>query len=193
MRIFSRMTGSVAVLALIAAAASPAAARDGRWGGRHHHDRGPSAGSVIGAIAAVGILAAVASSAAKKREAEQRRYEVNPPVSGGYDERYDERYGDGDARYDGRAAPDPRYNDVRGDRADQDAAVNDCVVAARDEAGRGGSFAEITGVGGVSPRVGGWDVTGRVEQRSSYRADDGSQRNFRCSWSDGRVGGLSLD
>jgi len=201
MRFLSRLTGGIATAALIASVASPAAARDWRWGPpHHHHDHGPSAGAVIGAIAAVGIVAAIASAASKKKQEteQQRRYDADPPYDRSRDEdRYDDRYSDRDryddgARYDG-GRDDSRYDEVRSSRGDQDAAVDACVVAARSEASRNGEYAEIRGVTSVSPSSSGWAVSGSVEQRSSYRATDGWQRNFRCTWQSGRVSGLSLD
>ncbi|MBO9575592.1 MAG: hypothetical protein J7494_07650 [Sphingobium sp.] len=201
MRIFSKLTGGIAAAALVASAAGPAAARDWRWGSSHyHHDRGPSAGAVIGAVAAVGIIAAIASAASKKKQEteQQRRYDVDPPYDRSRDDyRYDDRSSDGD-RYDDGARYDsgrdgPRYDDARSSRGDQDAAVDACVVAARSEASRNGDYAEIKGVTSVSSSSNGWAVSGSVEQRSSYRATDGWQRNFRCTWQSGRVSGLSLD
>jgi len=194
MRLGSRLAGGIVAAALITAAASPAAARGWGWRGplpRYHHDRGPSAGAVIGAIAAVGILAAVASSAARKRDAEQRRYEDAPP----YDRAAEDRYADRDDepyRYD-TPADSPRYDDSAADPGEQDAAVNACVLAARDEAGRNGDYAEVRGVTGISRLGSGWDISGRVEQRATFSAIDSWQRNFRCAWQNGRVSAVSLD
>lgn len=184
MRIRSRLTGGLAAAALIASAASPAAARDWRWGGkRHHHDHGPSAGAVIGTIAAVGLIAAIASAASKK-DAEPRPEPRNS----------DRDWNDEDARYEDGGEDAPRYDDARPDRGAQDRAVDACVLAARSEASRNGDYAEIRGVTGVSARGnGGWDISGNVEQRSSYSATDGWQRSFRCSWQDGQVSAVSLN
>lgn len=196
MRIFSKLAGGVTALALVATAAAPAAARDwGGWqGGHRHHDRGPDAGTVIGVIAAVGIFAAIASAASKKKEAAERRYDAPPPDDYGYydngaprprDDRYDE------GRYDSRSST-PRYDDRRA-RADEDAAVDACAVAARDRASGGSSYAEVRGIDGVTARGNGYEVTGQIEQRSSYRSNDGWSRNFRCNWTDGRVSAVSVD
>ena len=197
MRTRSRFIGVLIGSALIASAATPAAARGWDWGGRghRHYDRGRDAGAVIGAIAAVGIIAAIASSASKKRQVEvERRYEPAPPYSGP-DDRYDEAGPQDDgASYDGRAVG-PRYDDGRegGIVSGQDAAVDGCVLAARDRASGNGDYAEIRGVTNVSPRGSGWDVSGQVEQRASYRATESWSRNFSCSWQDGRVSAVSLD
>jgi hypothetical protein len=67
------------------------------------------------------------------------------------------------------------------------------VLAARDQASGNGDYVEIRGVDGVTPKGSGWEVTGHLDQRSSYRANDGWSRSFRCSWQDGRVSGLSLN
>lgn len=193
MRIVSNLTGGIAVAALLAVSAAPVSAR-GHWDGprsrhHHHHDRGPSAGAVIGTIAAVGLLAAIASAASRKKdEAADRRYDDAPSYP---DERYDERHDDA-PHYDGRAGGS-RYDPGREDAAGQDAAVDACVVAARDEASRGGDYAEILGVTGVGRLGNGWDVSGRVEQRQSYRAADGWTRNFRCAFQNGRISAVSLD
>ena len=182
MHILSRLTGGTAAAALLLSAACPAVAGDGRWDGprRHHdHDRGPSAGAVIGALAAVGIVAAIASSASKKKDAEKRATE-------------DRARSDEGARYDGRDSAS-RYDDVRAEQRDQEAAVDACAVAARSQAGGSGDYAEIKGVNDVSAWGSGWTVSGRVEQRSGYSASDSWQRMFRCNWRDGRVSSVALD
>lgn len=196
MRIFSKLTGSIAVVAMVAASATPASARGwGGWQGGHHHDRGPDAGTVIGVIAAVGIFAAIASAASKKKEAAERRYDAPPPEDYGYYDNgaprpRDDRYDEG-ARYDSRSGTS-RYDDSRAS-ADEDAAVDACAVAARDRASGGSSYAEVRGINGVTARGNGYEVTGEVEQRSSYRSNDGWSRNFRCNWQDGRVSAVSVD
>ncbi len=192
MRILSTLTGGVAAAALLAVSATPAAARGGPWDGprprHHHHDRGPSAGAVIGTIAAVGILAAIASAASKKKqETAERRYEDAPYP----DEHYDDR-DDRAPRYDSRPEGS-RYEPGRSDLSGQDEAVDACVIAARDEASRNGDYAEILGVTGVGRLGNGWDVSGRVEQRQSYRAADSWTRNFRCAFQNGTISAVSLD
>ncbi|MBO9582103.1 MAG: hypothetical protein J7498_14525 [Sphingobium sp.] len=200
MRILSKLTGGVAALALVATATTPAAARGwGGWnGGYRHHDRGSDAGAVIGAIAAVGIIAAIASAASSsnKTRVVERRYDAPPPGDYGY---YDngaprprtDRYGDYDSRYDSRSTA-PRYGDGFAG-SEEDAAVDACAVAARDRASSGSNYAEIRGINGVTARGNGYEVTGQIEQRSSYRAGDGWSRNFRCSWTDGRVTAVTVD
>ncbi len=200
MRIFSKLTGGIAAVALIAVSTAPASARgwNSGWGGHRHHDRGASAGEVIGAIAAVGIIAAIASSASKKNKevVVERRYDTPPPSTYDDDDAYYDngaprpRYDDG-TRYDSRS-PD-RYDDGRSFLSEQDEAVDGCVLAARDKASGGRGYAEVQGVTGVQARGNGWDVTGQVEQRSTFRANDGWSRNFRCTWQDGRVSAVTLD
>jgi len=196
MRIFSKLTGGIAAVALIAVATTPAAARGWGWqGDYHHHDRGPSAGAVIGAIAAVGIIAAIASSASsKKAQTSERRYDAPPPEDyGTYDNGAprprDDRYDDG-ARYDSRSAT-PRYEGAV--TSGEDEAVDACALAARDRASEGRNYAEVRGIDQVKARGNGFDVTGQIEQRSTYRANDGWSRNFRCSFVDGRVNAVSVD
>ncbi len=87
------------------------------------------------------------------------------------------------ARYDNRTNP-PRNDDARGTPSAEDVAVDGCALAARDRAGEGSSYAEVRGITNVTSRAMAGDVTGTLEQRSSYRAGDGWSRNFRCSWDD---------
>lgn len=199
MRILSKLTGGIAALAMVAASAAPAAAQGRGWGGwqggYRHHDRGPDAGTVIGVIAAVGIFAAIASAASKKKQATERSYDAPPPQDYGYYDNgaprpKDDRYGDNDSRYDSRSTT-PRYESQVS--SDEDAAVDACAVAARDRASGGSNYAEVRGINGVTARGNGYEVTGQIEQRSSYRASDGWSRNFRCTWTDGRVGAVTVD
>jgi hypothetical protein len=203
MRTLSKLTGGVAALALMTVSAAPANARDWGWqGGHRHHDRGPDAGTVIGAIAAVGIIAAIASAASsssRNKQATERRYDAPPPDDYGYydngaprsrGDRYDGRSDDG-AGYDSRSSQ-PRYDDARGPSG-EDAAVDACALAARDRASAGSNYAEVRGIDSVTAKGSGFDVRGKIEQRSSYRANDGWSRDFTCSYTDGRVSAVSVD
>jgi hypothetical protein len=135
MRIFSKLTGGIAAVALIAVSTTPASARGWGWhGGYRHHDRGPDAGTVIGAIAAVGIIAAIASAASSSRKAQttERRYDAPPPEDyGTYDNgaprSRDDRYNEGGARYDSRSTP-PRSEGAAA--SGEDEAVDACALAA---------------------------------------------------------------
>lgn len=182
MNVRSKLAGAVALSALVLVSASPAAARgyDGRWG--RYHPRGhDNSGAVIGAILGVGILAAIASSAAKSRDDRNR----------GYDPQYDNRsYDDGSYGYD-NGATSGAYSDSAS-LADENAAVDACAIAARDEASRNGNFAEVRDITGTRPFGNGWDVTGTVSERAGYRAGDSRLRSFRCIWDDGRVEGVSF-
>ena len=197
MRIFSKLTGGIAVVALVAASATPASARSwGGWNGGHrHHDRGPDAGTVIGAIAAVGLIAVIASaaSASKKKETAERRYDSPPPEDYGYyDNGAPRPPSDPDRdRYDSRSGTS-RYDDSFAG-ADEDGAVDACAVAARDRASGGNSYAEVRGIDRVTAHGNGYEVTGQVEQRSRYRSNDGWSRNFRCTFRDGRVTAVNVD
>ena len=51
----------------------------------------------------------------------------------------------------------------------------------------GGGFADIRRITGVTPRGNGYDVTGTIDQRSSYSARDGRERSFTCAFDNGRV------
>lgn len=197
MRIFSKLTGGIAAVTLIAATAAPGSARGWGWqGGYRHHDHGSDAGAVIGAIAAVGIIAAIASAASSSnnRQTTERRYDAPPPEDyGTYDNGAprprDDRYDDG-ARYDDGSKA-PRYDGAVA--SGEDEAVDACALAARDRASEGRNYAEVRGIDRVTARGNGFDVSGQIEQRSSYRANDGWSRNFRCSFADGRVGSVTVD
>lgn len=199
MKMQSRFAVAIAGAAMVLASTTPAAARgyDGRWGrypSHHHRDRDNS-GAVIGAILGVGLIAAIASAASKQRQAQPRypqpRYEDRD-----YDPRYDDgRYDNRDYGYDGRA-DDRRHDDARADysttSADEDAAVDACALAARDEASRMGGFADVRDITGARPFGNGWDVTGTLSQRASYSAPESRLRSFRCIWDGGRVEGVTF-
>lgn len=195
MRTRSKVLGGLAATALIVAAASPASARGWGWGPPRHDHHDSDAGVIVGALVGVGIIAAIASAASSKnRQADDRRYDYDAPPPSDYPrdgQSYDNRYDDRGADYDGRRDAAPPAG--RGITSAEDAAVDGCVLAARDQASGTGDYVEIRGVDGVAPKGSGWEVTGHLDQRSSYRANDGWSRNFRCSWQDGRVSALSLD
>ncbi len=176
MTVRSKLAAALAASALVLVSASPAAARgyDGRWGG-HHHRGHDNSGAVIGAILGVGILAAIATSASRSRNADRSVYR------GGYDPRYDNRGYDGGYGDDGGVS-----------YADEDAAVDACAIAARDEATRNGSFAEVRDITSSRPFGNGWDVTGVVSERVGYRGADSRLRSFRCIWDNGRVEGVNF-
>lgn len=193
----SKLALGLAAGALVIGSVSPAAARgyDGRWRHRHHDD-GPSAGAIFGVLLGVGVIAAIASANAKKnKEAQQQRYDPRYGDRGyddrGYDSRgYDDRdYGRSDEgrNYDGRSN-DRNYGNSQG-YASEDEAVDACATAARDQAG---GFAEVRGITDVRPFGNGFDVTGTIDQRSSYRANDRRTRSFRCTFDNGRVAGVSF-
>lgn len=200
----SKLAGGLAAVALLLVSASPADARGyGRWHPRHH-DRG-SAGAVIGVLLGVGIFAAIASAAQDRgtvRRDSDRRYDPrydDPAYDGPHADSRDEPRAGGypayDPRdYDGRAPDERDYRNAYGmaDEADEDAAVDACAIAARDEVSRMGGFAEIRGITGTQPYGEGWDVTGIVDQRANWRSRDSELRSFRCIWQAGRVSGVSF-
>lgn len=186
----SKLASGLAAVALVLVSASPADARGyGRW--HRHHDR-VDAGAVFGVLLGVGILAAIASSASKDRNATDRRVDDRR-----YDPRYDERRADdrgyGPRDYDNRSVDDRAYDSGGANYASEDAAVDACAVAARDEASRSGDFAEVRDITGAQPYGNGWDVTGTVDQRGSYRSSDSRLRSFRCIWEDGRVSDVTFN
>ena len=179
-----RALALLAVTAVIAASVSPAAARDryrhpgygygygGGWygspyRGRHYrHHRGLDAGDVIGIAAVLGAVAVIASSANKDKRSTRSS-----------DRDYDPDYRRDDDRSDDFAAG-----------YDEDEAVNACASAAREEAERGGGFAEIVDVD--EPRSAGrdgWRIQGSLEHRRAYQDRSGLQKNFTCSYEGGRV------
>ena len=189
MTVRSKLVLGLVAGALVVGSISPASARGyDRW---RYRDRGPSTGAVLGVLLGVGVIAAIASSNAKKqREVESRPYDPDARIGDRtYDPQRDRTYDD--QRYDNRTN-DRSYDNGRA-FGNEDEAVDACAVAARDEASRNGSFAEVRDITGVRPYgSGGYDVTGVVEQRSGYRANDNRARSFRCTWQDGRVGGVSF-
>lgn len=196
MRLGRVITGALVGTALVMGSIAPAAARDRHWddrgwgGGRdrhwHHHDDFDF-GDAVGIAALIGAIAVVASSMSKDRQARAQGDNGSdappPPPSSGADGRYD----------DGRYGDDSRSNrDDSGAIASEDAAVNACAVAARDEASGPDGYAEIRDIGQPEPIDRGWNIDGRVEQRASYRDDKGTLRRFTCTVRDGRVAEVYL-
>lgn len=198
MKFHSKVAMAAAAGAMVLASSAPAAARgyDGRWGRYpQHHRNHDNSGAVIGAILGVGLLAAIASSASRQREAQQG-YRVPRPGERGYDPRYDERdyrSSDNDRGYaDNRGYDDAPYSSNDYAQVDENAAVDACALAARDEASRSGDFAEVRDITGARPFGNGWDVTGTVSQRASFSSADSRVRSFRCIWDSGRVDGVTF-
>jgi len=202
----SKFVGALAGAALIAVSATPASAQ-GRYRWHHRHDDGVNAGTVIGVLAAVGIFAAIASAASNDRRSRDGGYDNRPYDDRPYDDRnYDDRgydnnrpYDDqgsqdsGSYGYDSRSAGDDGYVGAGADPAGEDIAANACAIAARDQSARNGGFAEVRSITAVRPFGTGYDVTGTLDQRSSYRASDGRLRSFRCIWDNGQVGSVSFN
>lgn len=177
-----RLLGLVSAIAMVGASVAPATARDhGRygWGGYGHHRQyrhggGLDAGDVIGIAALIGAVAVIANAASKDKD--RRAPDARTPYPDSY--------------------PDDRSTNRREDAQPalgEDAAVDACVDAVRDEAERGGDYAEILDV--ERPRAQGdddWEVEGRVEQRRSYRDSDGQTRRFSCDVRGGRVADVRL-
>jgi hypothetical protein len=174
-----RIAGTLAVVASMGLAASPAMADrgwDGGYGGHGgyghhgHRDHDDGFGTFLGIAALVGVAAVIASSAAKKKKAEQNR----------------DYRDDRDGR-DERGYRDDRYNDTQ----QEDVAVNDCALAARDEGSREGNYAEVRDITSSRPSRDGWEIEGTIDQRESYRGE-GRTRSFTCTWRDGRVADVTL-
>lgn len=184
-----RLLGLISAVAMAGAGIAPAAARDhGRhgwgspgygWSGyrphRHYRHRdGLDAGDVIGIAALIGAVAVIASAASKDRAGDHR--DGRTPDPNGYPE---------DRNADRQNETDSAFG--------EDAAIDACIDAVRDEAERNGGYAEILDVEQPLARGDGeWDVEGRVEQRQSYRDADGQSRRFSCDVRDGRVADVRL-
>lgn len=188
MRAFSRWAGSLALAGVLASAATPAMAQGwggrgwngGGYGGRGGYDRnwdrgrnrgGDGFGVFLGVAALVGAVAVIASSAEKNKRAAENRA-VDPT--------YDRSYEGG---VSSNAAPV--------DAGAENAAVDACALAARDEGSQGGAYAEVRDITAARPFDGGWAVDGTVDQREGYRGQ-GVQRRFSCTWRDGRVANVVL-
>lgn len=93
---------------------------------------------------------------------------------------------DKNARADRERTPDRRdWSDA------EDRAVDDCALAAREEAERQARHADIASIGEVRSVTDGWNVDGTVELRDSYR-DTAEVRRFSCDWRGGRVANVYL-
>lgn len=203
-----RFVGVMLSAALLAGSATPAMAQS--WGGgynsghswgsgwsgsgwrndryrdryRHyrHRDRGLNAGDVIGIAALIGAVAVIASSASKDKRAKQPDYREYPdapsyPAPSSYP-----------------TSNQGSYPAAGGTSAwSSDSAIDACISAVRARAEDERGYAEIVDV--AEPRVNGqdgWSIDGRVEQRSSYRSNDGQTRRFSCDVRGGQVAEVYL-
>jgi hypothetical protein len=180
MRKASRLASGLALAAMLGTAASPAIAGRGwyggghggysGWGGHHHRHRGhdDGFGAFLGAAAVIGAVAIIASSASTADE------------SDGY---ADDRAGD---------APEGAPEDTADASSGEEAAVDDCAVAAREEASQGGYYAEVRDIIDAQPiDDNGWAVDGTIDQRQGYRGESEARR-FSCIWRDGRVADVTF-
>ncbi len=133
----------VAASAATMIAATPADARD-RYGNRD----GIDAGDVIAGALIIGGIAAIASAGSRDRYGYGRNY----------DRGYRSGYGGGDYGY---------YNNGYGSRS----AVDQCVRAARQDAGRYG-WARVTDVSSIERIRGGYVVRGRLVVETRGRGYD---------------------
>lgn len=62
-----------------------------------------------------------------------------------------------------------------------------CALAARDEAERGGGYAEVRQMESPRENRNGFLIDGDVEARSGWRAQDGQMRHFTCTVANGRI------
>ncbi|CAN5350302.1 hypothetical protein BH10PSE13_BH10PSE13_08240 [soil metagenome] len=161
--------------AMLASAATPVMAQRGWNGGRGwdrgRHDHVDGLGAFVGIAALFGAVAIIASSANKDKRAAETRNAPPPPP---------------DYRYDGEtgsAGPAPTGT--------EEAAVDDCALAARDEGSQDGGYAEVRDITNTRAWQGGWAVDGTIDQRQGYRGQ-GVTRRFSCTWRDGKVADVVL-
>lgn len=189
-----KLAGAAAAGAMIMSAMAPTVAQARHYGGggyygggyygggygRHyrHRDRF-DVGDAIGIAALIGAVAIIASAADKGSKSTRRTTERS------------QRENDRDYQGDSRVERGERQDDYAAADS-EDAAVNECAMAARDQASTNGRFAEVRGIDTVRTVSDGYDVTGRVEERSDVRASDGALRRFSCTWRNGRVAGVSI-
>jgi hypothetical protein len=207
MRLGRIAMGSLVGAALVVGSISPAMARDGRWDrgygrgwDRHHRGNGFGFGDAVGVAALIGAVAIVASSMKKDRDSRDRSYDGDNSASTSTDGKDGNGRSNGDYADNGSSrsypgGPTADSNDSyagKGDIANEDAAVDACAVAARDEASANGTYAEVKDIGNPQPISGGWNVDGNVEQRTGYRNGNGKLRRFTCTVKDGRVAEVYL-
>ncbi len=125
-------------------AATPALARHDGWG----RDR-IDAGDVIAGALIIGGIAAIASASSNRDDG----YYGNSRSYGNYGRAYGDRYGNYENGYDSRRA------------------VDQCVNAARREAGRNG-WARVTDVTSIDRVRGGYEVRGRLVVETRGRGYD---------------------
>lgn len=202
-RFRAKLALSLATAAMVALPVSSASARPWGWGaprygygypyryGRYPYYRRDNSGAVIGALLGVGIIAAVAASASKANR--DRTYRDSRDYrDDDFRDRDDPRYRDNGAysdprAYDGREET-ARYDSGAAGSSDEDAAVDACALAARDEGSRNGYFAEVRDITDTRrTNDGGYTVLGTLDQRSNYRGANGLPRAFSCSWSNGEA------
>ncbi|HTH28574.1 MAG TPA: hypothetical protein VL918_08915 [Sphingobium sp.] len=171
MRRASRLAAGLAMAAILVTSASPVMAGRGWHGGYHkhrHHRHDDGFAAFLGLAAVIGGAAVIASSAdGKAKTAPEEQAEDFPPKDA--------------------SPPDNAH------AADEDAAVDDCAIAAREEASRDGHYAEVRDITGARPTGdGGWEVDGTLDQRQGYRGQS-RMRSFTCTWRDGQVADVVLE
>jgi hypothetical protein len=126
-----------------------------RWGRHHRHRDRVDAGDVIGAIAVIGVIAAIASAGSKKNRDRSERADRDD-----YPSRRDDRGVSSTKRI-----------------TSEDDAAYACADAAEV---RGGDGARVRDITDVRKAGDGWDVDGKITQRSSWKDRDGEAKNFSC-------------
>lgn len=189
-----RIIGGIVGLALLTGAVAPAAAEARERGGGGYHGGGPGGGGHGGPGGPGGYYGG-----------------GHGGYHGGYHHR---RHGDGgsgaaavigiaaligavaivasSASKDKKARKHSGYDGDGAGWNDEDMAVNQCAEAAREQAARGGGYAEVVNIGTPQPTSDGWYIDGTVERRESARAGFGDTRRFTCSVRDGRVAQLDF-
>jgi hypothetical protein len=139
------------------------------WGRHHDHDR-VDAGDVIGAIAVIGVIAAIASASSKKNRDRSDRADRD----------------DYPSRSEDRRSSSNSSKKI----TSEDAAAYACADAAEARSGEGARVRDITDVRKAGD---GWDVDGKITQRSSWKDRDGEAKNFSCRVRFGAIEELRID
>lgn len=179
---FRKLAGTAAMAAMMITATAPAMARGPGWngpgwGGHHRHrSDGISGGDVLAGILILGGIAAVASAASKKNQERAA-------------DRYPEPEDDG---YVDEGNRDETYR-VPGRIQNEDAAVDACAIAAEQEGARDGRTAQVRDVDDVIAVSEGWNVSGTLETRTSYRDTRRETQGFTCTVRSGQVVDVRMD
>lgn len=158
-----------------------------QWGGgwyRRRHRNDVDVGDILTGVLVLGTIATVLDLVTKstRRNRDDRR------------ERYPDRY-PSDERRNSDANDYPNSNRDGDDRygaSDEDQAVQDCAVAAEQQASGRGTVAQVRNIGDVQSTGNGFAIRGTLDTRNNYRSGVSASREFTCNWGNGRVINIDL-